>query len=89
MLLSFVLFIDYDYWKPGFKPPFFDDRRTAMLDCMRQLPAQGLNFTSAYSVLHALPTRNRLTTYSALMDVNTGTLQSFMQYCEEPACPFW
>jgi hypothetical protein len=36
-----------------------------------------------------MPNRNRLTTYTAVMDCAEGTLQATLQYCYEDACSPW
>jgi hypothetical protein len=83
----YVLETNYDHWDPA---PIVDDRRTAALDCMDHVvTAQGVSKESIYNVLHASPNRNRLTTYTALMDCAEGTLEASLQYCWEDSCTVW
>jgi len=80
----YVIETNYDHWMP---PPKFDNRRTPAEDCLNSIGADNIDLPTLYNVLHALPNRNKLTTYTALMDVAMGTLSSSLQFCYEPDCP--
>ena len=56
---------------------------------MNELGTTGINKANMFNVLNALPNRNRLTTYTALIDVSEGPLESYYQYCEEIECIPW
>lgn len=83
----YVLETNYDHWD---SPPIIDDRRTAALDCMdNHITVEGVSKESLYDMLHASPNRNRLTTYTALMDCAAGTVEASNQYCWESDCVIW
>lgn len=83
----YVLQTNYDHWE---EPPKIDDRETAAYDCMdNYVGVDGVSMDSIYSVLAAMPNRNRLTTYTAVMDCAEGTLKATLQYCYEDACSPW
>jgi acid ceramidase len=83
----YVLQTNYDHWE---KPPIIDDRETAAYDCMdNYITANGVSSQSIYDLLAAMPSRNRLTTYTAVMDCAAGTVQATLQYCYEDACSPW
>jgi acid ceramidase len=83
----YVLQTNYDHWE---KPPLIDDRETAAYDCMdNTIGHDGVTADSIYNMLAAMPNRNRLTTYTAVMDCAAGTLQATLQYCYEKGCSPW
>jgi len=83
----YVLQTNYDHWE---EPPKIDDRVTAAYDCMdNYIKAEGVSKESIYSLLAAMPNRNRLTTYTAIMDCAAGTVEATLQYCYENACSPW
>jgi len=84
----YVLQTNYDHWE---KAPLIDDRETAAYDCMDNfIPANGgISADAIYNMLAAMPNRNRLTTYTAVMDCAAGTVQATLQYCWENACSPW
>ena len=83
----YVLETNYDHWEP---PPAVDNRRSSAEDCLdNQVGASGLTKESLYSVLAAHPNRNRLTTYTAIMDCAAGTVDATLQYCWEDSCSLW
>ena len=83
----YVLQTNYDHWED---PPKIDDRQTAAFDCMdNYITVSGVSKDSIYSLLAAMPNRNRLTTYTAVMDCAAGTLEATLQYCYEDACSPW
>lgn len=83
----YVLQTNYDHWE---QPPKIDDRETAAYDCMDNvITKDGVSKESIYALLAAMPNRNRLTTYTAVMDCAEGTVQATLQYCYEDACSPW
>ncbi len=56
--------------------------------CMQELGQSNVAFPGLFNVLSGKPNLNSLTTYTALMHVATGEVQSFLQYCPQP-CPLW
>ena len=83
----YVLQTNYDHWDA---PPLIDDRETAAYDCMDNVIAKnGVSKDSLYNLLAAMPNRNRLTTYTAVMDCAEGTLDATLQYCIEDGCTPW
>jgi acid ceramidase len=82
----YLLQTNYDNWV---QPPFFDDRRNPALDCMNQLGPDKISKETLYNVLHAHPSRNKLTTYTSLMNCAEGTVESSKQYCDEKGCVPW
>lgn len=83
----YVLETNYDHWTPA---PFYDDRRGPGEACMNEVGQKGVGFYTLYNVLNGLPNRNRLTTYTALMDSSTASLEAYYQYCDIPECfPPW
>lgn len=81
----YVLETNYDWWV---NPPFFDDRRYPAEDCLNNhIKASGVGFEGLFNVLSARPNLNMLTTYTALMQVSTGRMESYIQYCNH--CPPW
>jgi len=82
----YVLETNYDHWN---QPPWFDDRRYPAEDCMNEIGSANINLPNLYNVLDGLPNRNRLTTYTALMNCEEGHLESYRQYCDEWDCSPW
>jgi len=83
----YVLQTNYDHWEA---PPKIDDRETAAYDCMDNvITKNGVSKESLYNLLAAMPTRNRLTTYTAIMDCAAGTVEATLQYCYEDNCSPW
>lgn len=83
----YVLETNYDHWE---SPPVIDDRETAAYDCMDNvITKNGVTKDSIYNMLAAMPSRNRLTTYTAVMDCEAGTLEATLQYCYEQGCSPW
>ncbi|XP_069686152.1 acid ceramidase-like isoform X2 [Periplaneta americana] len=75
---------NYDHWE---KPPFFDDRRSPAIHCMEEF-GRADPLSTIYNVLSTRPILNKLTTYTALMDVNSGMLQAKLRDCEDPCWPW-
>jgi len=82
----FVLETNYDHWD---EPPFFDDRRYPAERCMEKEGAAKMGWETLYNVLHGKPNRNRLTTYTTLMDTATGGYVAYKQYCTDWDCSPW
>jgi len=82
----YVLETNYDHWKDV---PWYDDRRYPAEDCMNEIGSANFTLPALYNVLDGMPNRNRLTTYTALMDCKTGYLEAYRQYCDEKDCPPW
>lgn len=81
----FLLETNYAHWK---EPPFFDNRAGPGILCMQQLGQADVGFPGLFNVLSGKPNLNDLTTYTALMNVATGEVQSFLQICPKP-CSLW
>ncbi|XP_071950236.1 acid ceramidase-like [Antedon mediterranea] len=81
----FVLQTNYDNWKNA---PFFDDRRTPGDKCMNRLTQNKVGLAGIYNVLSTKPVLNLLTTYTALMQVNTGYLETYIRNCPQPCFPW-
>ncbi|CAH1777606.1 unnamed protein product, partial [Owenia fusiformis] len=81
----YILETNYDHWK---KPMFLDDRRTPANKCMQKLTQKGMGIAGIYDVLSSKPVLNKLTTYTALMQVDSGHLECWLQYCPDPCYPF-
>lgn len=81
----FLVETNYDHWK---KPIFVDDRVTPANKCMNQMGQQSASFSGIFNVLSTRPVLNKLTVYTALMEVKTGKMESYIQYCEDPCWPF-
>lgn len=81
----YILETNYDHDK---KPLFLDDRRTPAIRCMRNMTQQNVGYAGIFDVLSSKPVLNKLTTYSALMQVNSGHLETWLQYCDDPCMPW-
>uniref|UniRef100_A0A671NPF1 Acid ceramidase n=1 Tax=Sinocyclocheilus anshuiensis TaxID=1608454 RepID=A0A671NPF1_9TELE len=81
----YVLETNYDHWE---KPMIFDDRRTPAMKCMNQTTQANISLASVYDVLSTKPVLNKLTTYTSLMEVSTGTLESYIRDCPNPCTPW-
>jgi acid ceramidase len=85
----YVLETNYDHWTNA---PFYDDRRTPAEACLKEIGSGGMNFTSLYTVLHATPSRNQLTTFTVLFDTKKGKMESYLEACwpeQEEHCSIW
>merc|ERR1712167_328244 len=79
-----VLETNYDHWD---KAPVFDDRRTPAEDCMDNfIKKEGVSKAGLYDVLTPESSRNRLTTFTAIIDCAAGELEATYQYCWEDSC---
>ncbi|KAH9491918.1 Acid ceramidase [Bulinus truncatus] len=81
----YILQTNYDHWNP---PPIIDDRRTPAHKCMNQMGQKNVGFPGLFNVLSTQPVLNKGTTYTALMKVSTGELETYIQACQDP-CPPW
>ncbi|XP_077092187.1 N-acylsphingosine amidohydrolase (acid ceramidase) 1a isoform X3 [Siphateles boraxobius] len=81
----YVLETNYDHWE---KPMILDDRRTPAMKCMNQTTQANISLSSIYDVLSTKPVLNKLTTYTSLMEVSTGTLESYIRDCPNPCTPW-
>mmetsp|Transcript_8137 Transcript_8137/g.12367 ORF Transcript_8137/g.12367 Transcript_8137/m.12367 type:complete len:393 (+) Transcript_8137:45-1223(+) len=80
----YVVETNYDHWVPS----KWDFRRHAAKKCLNQTTQKNINFETMYNVLYTKPVRNKLTTYTILMDVQHGRFESYYQFCDSP-CPPW
>ncbi|CAL1548651.1 unnamed protein product [Lymnaea stagnalis] len=81
----YILETNYDHWEAPF---FLDDRRTPAHKCMNQMTQKNVGFDGLFNVLSSQPVLNKLTTYSALMQVNSGRLETYIQTCKDPCTPW-
>ncbi|MCJ8734127.1 hypothetical protein PDJAM_G00231700 [Pangasius djambal] len=81
----YVLETNYDHWE---KPFFLDDRRTPAMKCMNKTTQANITLSTIYDVLSTKPVLNKLTTYTALMEVSTGRLESYIRDCPSPCIPW-
>jgi acid ceramidase len=81
----YVLETNYD---PKSKPLFIDDRRTPGNECMQKLGRQNVSFSGLFNVLSSTTNLNKLTAYTTLMQVDTGTLETYIQKCPDPCWAF-
>lgn len=75
---------NYDHWNT---PPFYDDRRNPAIVCMEKFGRQN-PFDTMYKVLSTRPVLNKLTTYTALIEISTAKLETWIQNCEDPCWPW-
>jgi len=75
---------NYDHWEAPF---FLDDRRTPAINCLKKQSQNNFGFAGLYNVLDSKPNRNKLTTYTALMQVK-GKVETYLQSCPDPCWPF-
>ena len=80
---SWVLETNYDHWEA---PPEHDNRRAPAYQCLREAEADNgtLSWSSLYDVLSTRPILNLGTTYTSLMEVYSGKLESFVRQCRYP-----
>nr|XP_057932448.1 acid ceramidase [Doryrhamphus excisus] len=81
----YVLETNYDHWKD---PLFLDDRRTPAIKCLNATSQANVSVKTLYDVLSTKPVLNKLTTYTTLMEVSTGTLESYIRDCPSPCMPW-
>jgi len=81
----YVLETNYD---PKKKPLWIDDRRTPGNACMQKLGRKDVGFAGLFNVLSSTTNLNKLTTYTTLMQVDAGSLETYIQKCPDPCWPF-
>uniref|UniRef100_UPI003AAD6DAD acid ceramidase n=1 Tax=Centroberyx gerrardi TaxID=166262 RepID=UPI003AAD6DAD len=81
----YVLETNYDHWK---EPLFLDDRRTPAMKCMNQTAQKNISLKTMYDMLSTKPVLNKLTTYTTLMEVSKGNLESYIRDCPNPCMPW-
>ncbi|ESO99106.1 hypothetical protein LOTGIDRAFT_142206 [Lottia gigantea] len=81
----YILETNYDHWKA---PLFLDDRRTPANNCMKNMTQSGVSIKGLFNVLNSKPVLNKLTTYTALMQVDTGHLETYIANCTDPCFPW-
>lgn len=55
---------------------------------MNKMGQQSLSFAGLFNVLSSKPVLNKLTVYTALLEVKTGRVETYIQYCKTPCWPF-
>ncbi|XP_033825688.1 acid ceramidase isoform X1 [Periophthalmus magnuspinnatus] len=81
----YVLETNYDHWEDPF---VLDDRRTPAMTCMNKTTQNNISIKTLYDVLSTKPVLNKLTTYTTLMQVSEGTLESYIRDCPNPCMPW-
>ncbi|XP_014641771.1 PREDICTED: acid ceramidase isoform X1 [Ceratotherium simum simum] len=81
----YVVQTNYDRWK---NPFFLDDRRTPTKMCLNRTTQKNISFATIYDVLSTKPVLNKLTVYTALMDVTKGQFETYLRDCPDP-CIAW
>ncbi|XP_046853334.1 acid ceramidase-like [Xenia sp. Carnegie-2017] len=81
----YVLQTNYDHWEA---PLIIDDRRTPGKKCMNDMTQKNVGFKGLYNVMSTVPVLNELTSYTVLMQVNTGKVESYRRYCSDPCFPW-
>ncbi|KAM9314521.1 acid ceramidase [Pholidichthys leucotaenia] len=81
----YVLETNYDHWDDPF---FLDDRRTPAMKCMNETTQANISLKTIYDVLSTKPVLNKLTTYTTLMQVSEGKLESYIRDCPNPCMPW-
>jgi acid ceramidase len=81
----YILETNYD---PSAKPLFIDDRRTPGNQCMQKLGRKNVGFAGIFNVLSSTTNLNKLTAYTTMMQVDTGTVETYIQKCQDPCWAF-
>jgi acid ceramidase len=81
----YVLETNYDQ---GTDVLYLDDRRTPGHYCMQKLGRSNVNFQGLYNVMNSKTTLNMLTTYTVLMDIEAGLIETYVVTCDHP-CYAW
>jgi len=81
----YVLETNYD---PDADVLYLDDRRTPGHACMQKLTQEKVGFQGIYNVLSSKTNLNKLTTYTVLMQVDSGDFETHIQSCESPCWPW-
>ena len=72
---SWILETNFDHWT---QPPAYDDRRAPANQCMRRA-INSTSWATLFDVLSTRPILNKGTTYTSLMDVNEGKIETFVR----------
>ncbi|CAB1461072.1 unnamed protein product [Pleuronectes platessa] len=56
--------------------------------CMNQITQKNISSKTIYDVLSTKPVLNKLTTYTSLMQVSKGSLESYIRDCPNPCMPW-
>ena len=80
---SWILQTNYDHWTEA---PLWDDRRTPANRCMREKSTGNstISLAKLFDVLSTKPVLNLGTTFTSLMDVTSGKLETFSRTCQYP-----
>jgi len=80
---SWILQTNYDHWTEA---PDWDDRRTPANNCMREKSSGNstISLEKLFDVLSTKPILNLGTTFTSLMDVRSGKLETFARTCRYP-----
>uniref|UniRef100_A0A4W3J6G5 Acid ceramidase n=1 Tax=Callorhinchus milii TaxID=7868 RepID=A0A4W3J6G5_CALMI len=81
----YVLETNYDRWKD---PLFLDNRRTPAMKCLNETTQKKISLPAIYDVLSTKPVLNKLTTYTTLMEVSSGTFEAYLRDCPDPCIPW-
>jgi len=81
----FLVQDNYDNWET---PPFYDDRRTPCIKCMNKIPSKNVTVGHIFDILSSKPMLNKLTTYTSIMTVKTGAMETYIQTCPDPCWPW-
>ncbi|XP_063776884.1 acid ceramidase [Pseudophryne corroboree] len=81
----YVLETNYDHWKP---PLPIDNRRAPAMKCMNRIGQKNISFATIYDVLSTKPVLNKLTTYTTMMSVSEGKLETYLRDCPDPCVPW-
>ncbi|KAF8367360.1 asah-1 [Pristionchus pacificus] len=81
----FILQTNYD---PDVEPLYLDDRQTPGDNCMRKLGRRNVGFQGIYNVLSSRTNLNKLTTYTVLIQTDTGAFETHLQSCPGDCWPF-
>ncbi|KAF8366293.1 hypothetical protein PRIPAC_84122 [Pristionchus pacificus] len=81
----FILHTNYD---PDVEPLYLDDRQTPGDNCMRKLGRKNVGFQGIYNVMSSRTTLNKLTTYTVLMQTESGAFETHLQGCPGECWPF-
>lgn len=80
---SWVLQTNYEHWEA---PPEWDNRRAPAHQCLEEAVTgnETLSWSTLYDVLSTKPILTLATTYTSLMEVYSGKLESFVRTCRYP-----
>jgi len=76
---------NYDNWV---QPPFYDDRRSPCIKCMDSIKGKNVATGHIFDVLSSKPMLNKLTTYTSIMQINKGSVETYVQNCPDPCWPW-